>query len=156
MVEAGGAARRKPEAARIGDSRDVAVRVRYSETDRMGIAYHGEYLVWFEVGRTDWLRGGPAGGGLTYRELEERGYLLPVHEVSSKYHLPARYDDELVVRTTLAEASRLRLVFDYRVLRADDGRLLATGRSAHVVTDAHGRPRRLPVALLNRIVGGTS
>ena len=123
------------------------LRVRYAETDRMNVAHHAEYLVWFEVGRTDWLRD----RGLTYRDLEADGFLLPVVEVASRYHWPARYDDELDVRTELASANRVRLSFVYEVVRESDGRRLATGRTTHAVTSAEGRPRRLPPEVLDRL-----
>ena len=135
------------DGAAIGATTESHVRVRYAETDRMDVAYHAEYLVWFEVGRTDWLRG----GGFSYRSFEELGYRLPVIEASCKYHHPARYDDELVVRTALAQATRVRIGFDYEVVRRADGRRLAVGRSVHAVTDTEGRLRRLPPELLERI-----
>lgn len=136
-----------------GERRDTALRVRYAETDRMGVAYHAEYLVWFEVGRTEWIRGGGADPDRSYRQLEAAGWFLPVIEATSRYHSPARYDDELIVRTTLAEATRARVVFDYEVLRRADGALLAEGRSVHAVTDSLGRACRLPQQWLDWLVG---
>jgi acyl-CoA thioester hydrolase len=145
-------------AAALGAWRESTMRVRYAETDRMGVAYHAEYFVWFEVGRTDWIRNAPAGRAgeasqRSYRQMEEAGYFLPVIEASSRYHCPARYDDELLVRTALTEASRARVTFDYEVVRRSDGRLLATGRSAHAVTDREGRACRLPPAWLAWLTG---
>lgn len=131
---------------RVSESR---VRVRYAETDAMGVAYHGRYLPWFEVGRTDWLRNGPE---RCYRRLEAAGWFLPVIELNARYHSPARYDDEVLIRTTLSEASRARLCFDYECLGADGG-LLASGRTAHAVTDGSGRARRLPKEVFSWIMG---
>jgi acyl-CoA thioester hydrolase len=138
----------RPALDRRSESR---VRVRYAETDRMGVAYHGEYLPWFEVGRTDWLR--CEAEGRSYRRLERAGWFLPVVELRARYHSPARYDDEVVVRTRLAEASRARMVFEYEAARAADDRLLATGSTVHAVTDGEGRPRRLPADVFAWILG---
>ena len=117
------------------------VRVRYAETDQMGVAYHGNYLAWFEVGRTDLLRQ----TGLTYRELEQQDLRLPVIEVQVRYLKPALYDDVIEIRTELASLSGARVAFDYQVWR--DGDELARGATAHAAVDAGGRPRRLPEAL---------
>ena len=126
------------------------VRVRYAETDKMGVAYHGEYLPWFEVGRTDWIRGE---AGRSYALLEGAGWFLPVVELSCRYHLPARYDDELLVHTSAPEISRARFVFDYEVRRADTDELLTKGRTVHAITDAQGRPRRLPRDVFDWLLG---
>lgn len=117
------------------------VRVRYAETDQMGVAYHGNYLAWFEVGRTDLLRQ----TGFTYRELEQQDLRLPVIEVQVRYLKPARYDDVIEIRTELKSLSGARVAFDYRVWRDADE--LARGTTAHAAVNASGRPRRLPEAL---------
>jgi acyl-CoA thioester hydrolase len=123
------------------------VRVRYAETDQMGITYHGAYFVWFEVGRVDYLRE----RGFTYRELEEKEDLhLPVIEAQARYLKPAYYDDVLEIRTRLTELSGARVAFEYAVHRASDPPL-ATGRTAHAAVDKRGRPRRLPEALRQRL-----
>ena len=116
------------------------VRVRYAETDAMGIAYYGNYFTWFEVGRTDLLRR----LGRRYRDLEREGILLPVVEALCRFRAPARYDDELEVSTRGGLRSAVRVEFRYEVHRSDDGTLLATGHTLHAATDAAGRPRRLP------------
>ncbi|MCY4028805.1 MAG: thioesterase family protein [Acidobacteria bacterium] len=116
------------------------VRVRYAETDAMGIAYYGNYFTWFEVGRTDLLRR----LGRRYRDLERDGILLPVVEALCSFRAPARYDDELEVSTRGGLRSAVRVEFRYEVHRPDDGTLLATGHTLHAATDATGRPRRLP------------
>ncbi|MGB7220346.1 MAG: thioesterase family protein [Vicinamibacterales bacterium] len=116
------------------------VRVRYAETDKMGVVYYANYLVWFEVGRTDLLRS----AGWSYREMEADGYVLPVVEVACVYRQPARYDDELEVRTVGSLISPVRVEFQYEVVRAADQVTLATGRTTHAALDNEGRPRRLP------------
>ena len=116
------------------------VRVRYAETDQMGVVYYANYLVWFEVGRTDWLRE----SGWTYRDMEAEGYSLPVIEARCTYQESARYDDELEVRTTGSLASPVRIQFSYEIVRAADGTILAAGMTMHAALDRNGRPRRLP------------
>jgi acyl-CoA thioester hydrolase len=116
------------------------VRVRYAETDQMGIVYYANYLVWFEVGRTDLLRL----TGWSYREMEADGYALPVVEAHCEYRQPARYDDELEIVTTGAIVSLVRVKFDYQVVRAHDGATLASGHTVHASLDTSGKPRRLP------------
>jgi acyl-CoA thioester hydrolase len=106
----------------------------------MGIVYYANYLVWFEVGRTDLLRD----SGSSYREIEADGYMLPVLEVACAYHQPARYDDELDVKTSGALLSPVRVKFTYDVLRSSDGVVLATGHTVHASVDRSGRPCRLP------------
>jgi len=114
--------------------------VRYAETDQMGVVYHANFFVWFEVGRTDLLRS----AGWTYREMEAEGLSLPVIEAHCDYKQPARYDDELEVRTTGELMSPVRVAFSYEVVRPADGELLATGRTVHATLDRAGRPSRLP------------
>ena len=116
------------------------VRVRYAETDQMGVVYHANYFVWFEVGRTDLLRR----SGATYRELEADGVGLPVIEAHCEYRQPARYDDELEIRTEGTLVSPVRVEFAYEVVRASDGTRLVTGRTVHAGVDKDGRPCRLP------------
>ena len=116
------------------------VRVRYAETDKMGVVYYANYFVWFEVGRTDLLRA----SGWTYREMETEGFGLPVIEAQCTYREPAKYDDEIEVRTTGEMLSRVRVKFSYEVVRAADAATLATGTTVHVTLDRNGRPCRLP------------
>jgi acyl-CoA thioester hydrolase len=116
------------------------VRVRYAETDKMGLVYYANYFVWFEVGRTDLLRE----SGWTYREMEVDGFALPVIEAQCTYRHSAKYDDELEVRTTGAMVSPVRVRFDYEVVRAADSATLATGSTVHATLDRRGRPCRLP------------
>ena len=126
------------------------LRVRYVETDQMGVVHHSAYLAWLEVARTDYLRG----RGLSYRSLEESGFRMPVLSLGMNYHRPARYDDELAVRARLTDTTGVRFRFDYEVLRKTDGAVLCRGWTEHVVTDLAGKPRRLPKEMIALIGDG--
>ena len=115
------------------------VRVRYAETDQMGVAYHGNYFAWFEVGRADLLRA----QGVSYKELETQDLRLPVIEAQARFVRPALYDDVLEIRTRVTALSGARVTFAYEVCRGVDG-VLATGTTSHAAVDGRGRPRRLP------------
>lgn len=115
------------------------ISVRYGETDQMGVAYYSNYLDWFEVARTEWLRA----RGRTYREIEAEGVFLPVVEAQCRYVASARYDDRLRLVTWISELSRAVIRFDYRVERVDDDTLLATGFTRHCFLDRDGRPIRV-------------
>jgi acyl-CoA thioester hydrolase len=126
------------------------VVVRYAETDMMGVVYHGNYLPWFEIGRTTLLKE----QGLSYRELEADGYWLPVLEVTANFRRPARYDDVLTIVTTLREKPTLRIRLEYEVFKED--LLLATGQTSHAFIDRNGRPVRPPpsfVAKMDELFG---
>ena len=116
------------------------IRVRYAETDRMGVVYYAHYFVWFEVGRTDLLRE----SGWSYREMEVDGFALPVIDASCAYRESAKYDDEIEVRTVGTMMSPVRVQFTYEIVRAADGAILATGSTVHATVDRRGRPCRLP------------
>jgi acyl-CoA thioester hydrolase len=116
------------------------VRVRYAETDQMGVVYYANYLVWFEVARTDLLRV----EGWSYRDMEREGFGLPVIEARCEYRQSARYDDELEIRTRGTLLSPVRVRFDYEIVRPADAALLAEGHTVHAALDREGRPRRLP------------
>jgi acyl-CoA thioester hydrolase len=118
------------------------VTVRYAETDMMGVVYHGSYIPWLEVGRTQLLKE----LGLPYRQLEESGFRLPVLEVALKYLRPARYDDVVTIVTRLQERPLLRIRLEYEVRRGEE--LLATGYSVHAFIDLQGRPVRPPAAVV--------
>lgn len=118
----------------------TTVRVRYAETDQMGVVYHANYFVWFEVGRCELLRA----TGSTYRALEESGVTLPVIEAHCEYLQPGRYDDELEIRAHATLLSPVRLQFDYEVVRDPDRTLIARGRTVHAAIGPTGRPTRLP------------
>jgi acyl-CoA thioester hydrolase len=125
-------------------ARRTRVRVRYADTDRMGVVYHANYLVWFEVGRTEWLRD----TGWSYREIEEGGVSLPVIEAHCEYRQPARYDDEIDISTAATVLTPQRIRFDYEARRAADETLAATGHTIHAALGADGRPCRLPSRVL--------
>lgn len=109
----------------------------------MGVVYHGNYLTWFEVGRTDLLRQ----LGSTYRDIERRNVFLPVIEAHCRYHHPARYDDVVEIKTTASRPSRVKLRFDYELSRVADHKALASGSTLHVATNENGKPCRLPQTL---------
>ena len=127
------------------DTSAAVVRVRYAETDQMGVVYHANYLAWFEVGRCEWLRS----LGWSYREMEASGSLLPVIEAHCEYRQPARYDDEVEIRTRGEMLTPVRVKFSYEVVRRADGVTAAVGYTVHAATDTTGRPRRLPERVRN-------
>ena len=125
----------------IEEWHETVVRVRYSETDKMGVVYHANYLVWFEIGRTEFCRA----RGFAYRDMEENDdAFLVVVESYCRYKAPAYYDDELLIRTHITELRRRSLRFGYEVIRLADGQIIAEGETGHVVTDSQGRVRSFP------------
>jgi acyl-CoA thioester hydrolase len=117
---------------------EIQIRVRYAETDRMGLLHHANYLVYFEQARTELLRS----FGHTYRDLEDQGFLLVITKVEMHYRRPAKYDDLLTIRTTVARTTAVRIDHRYEVLR--DGLLIADGTSTLACIDRDGRPQALP------------
>ncbi|MFD0695220.1 acyl-CoA thioesterase [Paenibacillus sp. GCM10027628] len=125
------------------------LRVRYEETDQMGVVYHANYLTWFEIGRTELIRE----LGYPYRKIEEKGLLLPVVEANSKFRKPARYDDLVSIYTRVAEASSIRIDFAYEIRKnsddhptgdqAPEGELLVTGTTRHVWVNPSWKPVRI-------------
>ena len=130
----------QPGGERGGLTGTTRIRVRYPETDQMGVVHHTHYLVWFEVGRTELMRE----IGCTYADMEKQGVWMPVIDVACRYLSPARYDDWIVIETRLEEVTRVTARFAYRVTRQEDGQLLATGATRHAATDGNGVPCRLP------------
>lgn len=122
---------------------EATLRVRYAETDAMGIVYHTNYIVWFEVGRGEYMR--QQGGD--YAHLEGQGYYLPVIEVQARYLAPARYGDLVKVRTWVEEARSRQVTFAYEVVMAETGQLLATGRTKHFCVDEEGTIKTIPQAI---------
>ena len=119
----------------------TALRVRYAETDQMGVVYYANYFVWFEIGRTDFCRQ----HGFAYRDMERQdGLYIIVAEARCRYKAPARYDDEILVRTCVRSVRKRVVVFEYEVYRQINDELLAEGETVHVITDRDGRPRSLP------------
>jgi len=120
---------------------EALLRVRYAETDKMGVVYHANYLIWFEIGRTEFCRA----RGFSYRDMEENeNSFLVVAESYCRYKAPAYYDDVLSVRTHITELRRRSLRFGYEIVRESDGTVIAEGETGHVVTDANGRVRSMP------------
>jgi len=116
------------------------VRVRYAETDQMGVVYHSNYLVWFEIGRVELIRS----MGLDYKQMEAEGCGISVVDVHARYRASARYDDELVVQTTLLAVRGAVIRFGYKILRVEDGVLLCEGETVHVVVGKDMKKRSLP------------
>jgi acyl-CoA thioester hydrolase len=120
---------------------EVRLRVRYAETDQMGVVYHANYLVWMEMGRVELCRT----NGLRYRDLEENdGVLMTVAEASCRYLYPARYDEEVIVETAITQASPRLVRFGYQIKSGESARTLATGSTTHVFCDRDLRPCKLP------------
>ena len=128
---------------------EFQVRVRYSETDQMGVVYHGNYAQYFEMGRVEWLRN----MGVSYKWMEENGVMLPVVSLSMNYKKPARYDDLLTVKTILKSQTSVKIEFDYEIYN-EKSELLTTGYSMLVFVDMKsGRPMLPPDYILEKING---
>lgn len=119
---------------------EITFPVRYAETDAMGIVYHSNYVVWFEVGRGDYMRQ----RGWDYADLEARGYYLPVSELKARSLAPARYGDLVTVKTWLEELRSRKITFTYEVVKDSTGEILAVGSTKHICTDKMGRVRSIP------------
>ncbi len=133
--EAGARANPKPV---VSESR---LRVRYAETDQMGVVYHANHFIWFEIGRVDFMRQ----LGFTYRDMErDHGCFIPVVDARCRYKAPARYDDEIIVRTHLRNVRESMIHFGYELLRAGDHELLAEGETMHMILDSEMKPAKLP------------
>ena len=133
----------------FGEWHDTLLRVRYSETDKMGIVYYANYLIWFEIGRAEFCRA----RGFSYRDMEENDdAFLVVAESYCRYKAPAFYDDELLVRTHIAEMRRRSLRFGYEIVRVSDDQIIAEGETGHVVTDTNGRVRSFPEGYAQRLL----
>lgn len=126
---------------------DYEFRVRYQETDQMGVVYYANYLVWFEVGRSEYCRA----IGLPYTEYEEAGIFLPVLEANSKYKSSVKYDDAVLMRTAISEIGKTKIRFSYRVYHKKTGRLAAEGFTLHAFVNEKMRPRRVPEAFVEHI-----
>lgn len=107
---------------------ETKIIVRYAETDKMGIVHHSNYLIWFEAGRTDFIKG----SNISYSEMEEKGILIPLGESNCKYLLGAKYEDELVIKTWVKELTPVKVEFNYSVFREKDQKELAKGSTLHV------------------------
>ncbi|MBZ4686720.1 MAG: acyl-CoA thioester hydrolase, YbgC/YbaW family [Clostridiales bacterium] len=119
------------------------IRVRYAETDKMGVVYHSNYFVWMEIGRTELFRK----MGLPYKVIEEKGIIFPVVEAFCRYKKSALYDDEIVIETVLKHYSAAKVVLDYKIIRKKDEVLLAEGETVHGIVTTEGKPvsiKKLP------------
>lgn len=126
---------------------EIELRVRYGETDQMGVVYHGNYAQYFEVGRVEWLRK----FGVSYKQMEENGIMLPVISLSVKYKKSARYDDLIKVKTKLVKIPSATIEFDYEILN-EKNELLATGNTSLVFMDINrNRPTRCPQYILDKL-----
>jgi len=125
----------------LPDHCDTEIRVRYAETDQMGVVYHSNYFVWFEIGRVELCRQ----LGFEYKKMEaEDDSFIVVANASCRYKRPARFDDVLRIRTRVTDSQRRTIRFAYEVFHRSSGELLATGETLHVICDRLGRPRSLP------------
>jgi acyl-CoA thioester hydrolase len=139
---------------------DVTVRVRYAETDQMGVVYHSNYLIWFEVGRVELMRS----LGFDYKRMElDDDTFIVVADAHCRYHVSARYDELLTVRTRILEAKRRTLKFGYEILRQEDEKLLATGETLHIACSRAGQVKQFPdkyktafLAIAAGVIGGSS
>lgn len=128
----------------------TTTRVRYPETDRMGVVHHTHYFVWFELGRTELMRD----AGCAYGALEENdGVYFPVIEAGAAYRAPARYDEVVEIETRLTSAEGVRVRFDYAIVRPGEGRVLATGYTVHASCGPDGKPIRIPERIVDRLTG---
>jgi acyl-CoA thioester hydrolase len=127
---------------------ELELRVRYAETDQMGVVYHTNYLVWCEIGRTELIR---AVTGVSYAALEAQGVLLAVAELSIRYHGAARYDNLVRVRTSLAGARSRAVTFDYLITNAESGEKLASARTVLIALDRAGKPVTMPDRLRQQL-----
>jgi acyl-CoA thioester hydrolase len=120
---------------------DTTVRVRYAETDQMGVVYHANYLIWFEVGRVELMRA----RGVEYKKMEtEDDCHIVVADAHCRYERSARYDEVVRIRTRIAESRNRIVKFAYEVFRDTDGELLASGDTTHIICGSNGRPKLLP------------
>ena len=119
---------------------ETRFRVRYAETDKMGVVYYANYLVWMEVGRTDYCKS----IGFNYREMENEDANMAVAEATCRYIAPARYDDEILVRTSVERLSRRLVTFAYSISNGADGQLLAEGKTVHITVGKDGRTCSIP------------
>lgn len=135
---------------------ETIIRTRYSETDQMGIIYHANYFVWFEIGRTEFFRQ----LDMDYKELEENNILLPVIDVGCRYIQSAKYDDELIIKTKLSSLKGVKLIFSYEIIRKKDNALLAEGYTKHAFVTKELKPvnfkKKLPHVweILNQSIEG--
>lgn len=115
---------------------ETKIKVRYVETDQMGIVHHSNYFAWFEVGRTELIKQ----QGLSYREIEARGVIIPLIDCGAQFKTGAKYEDELIIRTSMSSLTPVKMEMNYEVIRGSDGKLLATGFTRHAFTNSQLKP----------------
>ncbi len=126
---------------------DFEYRVRYGDTDKMGIGYYGNYFTWFEAARTEYFRA----LGMPYTECEKKGYFLPVIKTGAQYYSPSTYDDLIVVRTSVSQMGGTSIHFEYRVFQKSSEKLIATGFSVHAFVDTSLKPVRMPDEIREKV-----
>lgn len=124
----------------------VREKVRFVETDMMGVVHHSNYFRWFEMGRVEYLRQ----AGVLLTDMMAQGILFPITDVSCQYHSPARFDDYILIETTMSEVSRAKMVFSYKIRRESDGTLLASGQTTNLFT-TNGKIIRLPAEYYSKL-----
>ncbi len=122
------------------EAKEASIRVTYADTDSMGVVYYSNYFRWFEIGRTEYFRK----LGFSYREMEDKGCYLPVTQAFCKFLKPAKYDDEILIKTSISFLKRASIRFDYKILRKGSEAELATGFTVHAFIDKDGKIRRVP------------
>ncbi|BBB90004.1 MAG TPA: thioesterase family protein [Methylomusa anaerophila] len=130
----------------------IREKVRFVETDMMGVVHHSNYFRWFEMGRVEFLRQ----AGVLLLDLMADGILFPITDVSCQYRASAKFDDSILIEATLAELSKAKMIFTFRILREKDGALLATGRTQNVFADTQGKVIRLPEPYYGKLMIGLS
>lgn len=129
----------------------IREKVRFVETDMMGVVHHANYFRWYEMGRVEYLRQ----AGVSLWDLMDDGFLFPITDVSGKYKASAKFDDIILIETKMQELSKAKMIFSYRVLREQDGEVLNTGTTQNVFTDRHGRIVRLPDKYHERLLAAS-
>lgn len=122
----------------------TSIRVLYKDTDKMGVVYYANYLNWFEIGRAEYMRQ----AGCSYKELEDKNYMMPIIEAYCKYYSPAFYDDLVEIETKIEEVNKIKVKFLYKIFRREDEKLLAEGYTIHTCTDKNNNLRKFPAFLL--------
>ena len=130
-----------------GQTHRVETRVTYGDTDAMGVVYHANYLRWFEIGRTEFMRH----LGIAYKDIEDQGIYLPAVEVFCKYLISAKYDDLLVIETTVDSLNRASIKFSYRILRKADGAEMVRGTTLHAFLNKEGKIVKVPALLIEKL-----
>jgi acyl-CoA thioester hydrolase len=133
----------------MGHHCETRFRVRYAETDKMGVVYYANYFVWMEIGRTDYCKS----VGFSYRDMEKDDANMAVADATCRYMTPARYDDEILVRTTVERLSRRLITFAYSISNAETGEALAEGKTVHIPVDKQGRKCSIPEKYLVLLKG---